>query len=77
MSDIFSREKQSNKIIISEENALVEKLTQSYPLLTLQHIDVVVEYEKMSPTDDLESQCRRKLDELTARKAKILFSLPS
>ena len=86
IGEIFTKEKnhyKGPKVVLCGEIALHEKMCLLYPMLHTEVVDVVIDYEKqvfgkesLDPDEMpiLEKRCRRKLDELTARKAKIMYS---
>ena len=89
VGELFTKDKayfKTQKLILSGEIVLHEKMTVLYPMLHFDVVDVVIDYEKqvfgkesldLDEIPILEKRCRRKLDELTARKAKIMYTAQS
>eukprot|EP00835_Amoeboradix_gromovi_P006343 NODE_729_length_4743_cov_0.421619.p4 type:complete len:210 gc:universal NODE_729_length_4743_cov_0.421619:1351-1980(+) len=89
VGEIFSKDKiqfKSPKVILCGEALLHEKMASLYPMLHSDVVDIVIDYEKqvfgkesldLEEMPILEKRCRRKLDELTARKAKIIYTQDS
>eukprot|EP00834_Sanchytrium_tribonematis_P001849 NODE_48_length_31852_cov_1.054168.p16 type:complete len:239 gc:universal NODE_48_length_31852_cov_1.054168:16987-16271(-) len=85
VSEIFVKDRNltKQKILISGESGIHEKIVGLYPLIHSDVVDIVIDYEKQIFGKDiidideipiLEKRCKRKLDELTARKAKLLYT---
>ena len=83
VGELFIEKKQIRRVILCGEMVLHDRMANLYPMLHSDVVDVVIDYEKQVFGKDsldpdelpvLEKRCKRKLDELTARKAKIMFT---